>query len=109
MRGVADTNIVISGLLWPGPPRDVMEAARSGDLLLFTTGALLAELEDVMARPKFAERLKRAGVRADELVVGYAALATVVQPAPIEPVIADDPDDNSVLACAVAAQAEMNG
>src|SRR5262249_44400901 len=75
-------------------------------LTLFTTGELLAELQEVLARPKFAERLKRVGVCANELVVAYAALATVVQPATIDPVIADDPDDDAVLACAVAAQAD---
>lgn len=87
MRGVADTNIVVSGLLWHGPPRQVLDAARAGDLTLFTTGELLAERQDVLARPKFAERLRLAGVRADELVVAYAALATVVQPATIASVI----------------------
>jgi uncharacterized protein len=30
-----------------------------------------------------------------------------VQPAAIEPVITDDPDDDAVLACAVAAAAEV--
>jgi putative PIN family toxin of toxin-antitoxin system len=107
VRVTADTNIAVSGLLWHGPPRDVLQAARAGDLQLFTTAALLAELQDVLARPKFAERLKGAGVTLDELVVGYAALATVVQPASIEPVIGEDPDDDSVLACAVASQAEV--
>jgi putative PIN family toxin of toxin-antitoxin system len=107
MRGVADTNIVISGLLWHGPPREVLDAVRRGDLTLSTTGVLLAELQDVLARPKFAERLKCAAVTAEELVLGYAALAPVVQPSLIEPVIADDPDDDAVLACAVAAQAEV--
>ena len=53
MRGVADTNIVISGLLWHGPPRDVLDAARAGDLSLSTTGVLLAELQDVLVRPTF--------------------------------------------------------
>jgi putative PIN family toxin of toxin-antitoxin system len=107
VRGVADTNIAVSGLLWNGPPRDVLEAARGGDLQLFTTAVLLAELQDVLARPKFAERLQRAGVTPDQLVVGYAALATVVQPASIEPVVLEDPDDDEVLACAVASQAEV--
>jgi putative PIN family toxin of toxin-antitoxin system len=107
VRGVSDTNIVVSGLLWHGPPREVLDASRAGKLTLFSTAALLAELQDVLVRPKFAERLRGAGVTADELVLGYAALATVVQPAAIEPVITDDPDDDAVLACAVAAAAEV--
>ncbi len=66
---------------------------------------LLGELQDVLSRPKFADWLVQAGVTADELVLGYAALAVVVAPAAIELVVADDPDDDAVLACAVAAAA----
>jgi len=40
-------------------------------------------------------------------VLGYAALASVIQPAKIEPVVLADPDDDAVLACAIAAQAEI--
>jgi uncharacterized protein len=34
-------------------------------------------------------------------------LATVVQPAPIAPTVLADPDDDHVLACALAAKAEL--
>jgi hypothetical protein len=30
MRRVADTNTVVFGLLWQGPPRSVLDAARAG-------------------------------------------------------------------------------
>ena len=36
MRVVADTSVVVSGLLWQGPPRQVLDAARTGTLTLFT-------------------------------------------------------------------------
>ncbi len=39
-------------------------------------------------------------------MLGYAALAALVSPAHIGPVIAADPDDDAVLACGVAARAE---
>ena len=73
---------------------------------LFTSAILLAELEDVLSRGKFSERLALAGVSPHELVLGYAALALVIEPATIAPVIAADPDDDAVLACAIAARAE---
>jgi len=41
------------------------------------------------------------------LVFGYAALARLVVPAPIGSVVEADPDDDAVLACAVAARAEV--
>jgi len=105
MRAVADNNIVISGLLWRGPSRDLLDAAREGKLELFTSGALLAELEDVLQRTKFVKRLAEAQLQPRDLVNGFAALATVVQPGPITPVVIRDPDDDAVVACAVAAAA----
>jgi putative PIN family toxin of toxin-antitoxin system len=107
MRVVADTNTVVSGLLWHGPPRKIFDAARKGEFELFTSVALLTELEEVLGREKFAKRLAIADVTPRELVLGYAALAAPVTPLAIPAVILDDPDDDAVLACALAAQAEV--
>ncbi len=60
-----------------------------------------------LAREKFASRLRQASVTPRELVLGYAALARLVEPATIEPVIQADLDDDSVLSCAVAAKANF--
>jgi putative PIN family toxin of toxin-antitoxin system len=105
MQVVADTNIVVSGLLWRGNPRQILDAARDGIIVLFTSAMLLEELEDVLSREKFAALLEAADVAAHELVLGYAALATVIEVEEIEPVILTDPDDDNVLACALTAQA----
>ena len=43
----------------------------------------------------------------DALVLGYAELATLVVPATIPPTILRDPDDDAVLACALAANADL--
>ncbi len=43
----------------------------------------------------------------ENLVLDYVALATVVTPARIDPVIARDPADDAVLACAAAAKADL--
>ena len=107
MRVVADTNIVVSGLLWRGNPRRVLDSARDGIIELFTSSTLLEELEDVLGREKFATRLEAADVTVSELVLGYEALATVIEAEAIEPVILADPDDDAVLTCALAAQSEV--
>jgi putative PIN family toxin of toxin-antitoxin system len=106
MRVVADTNIIISGLLWRGNPRRILDAAHTGDINLFTTAVLLAELEDVLSREKFAKRLASAGIEVRDLVLGYAALAFVIEAAEIAPVFLADPDDDAVLSCAVACHGE---
>jgi predicted nucleic acid-binding protein len=40
------------------------------------------------------------------LVVGFGALARLAEPARIDPAILDDPDDDAVLACALAVLAQ---
>ena len=61
-----------------------------------------------MARDKFAERLRAARVSAIELVQDYARLAETVTPEALPaPVIARDPDDDHVLACALCAKAQL--
>ena len=76
------------------------------DFAVIHHAALLAEIEEGLQRAKFAQRLSLAGVASHTLVMGYAALAWLIEPAVIEPVIVADPDDDVVLACAVAARAE---
>lgn len=54
VRVVIDTNVAISGLLWHGKPRSVLEQARSGVITIFSSPALLDELADVLTRPHLA-------------------------------------------------------
>lgn len=107
MRIVADTNTVVSGSLWPGKPRALLDAARAGELQLITTQALLDELLDVVGRAKFAGRLERAGATVASLLSAYRDLVEVVVPAEITPTVIADPDDDAVLACALAGRADL--
>lgn len=107
MRLVLDTNVVASGLLWGGAPSALLDAAQTGELELFTSSRLLAELAGILARAKFAKALAATGLSVEELVLGYADLATVVVSAAIPPAIAADPSDDHVLACAVTASADL--
>lgn len=76
MRVIADTNTVVSAFLWGGPPAAVLAAARAGYITLFTSPVLLAELEDVLSREKFAARIVRVGSSAAQMLAGYRALVT---------------------------------
>lgn len=107
MRVVLDTNVVVSGYLWGGVPRQLLQAARHNRLRLFTSTPLLLELTDILGRVKFARKLAAAQLSIDHLVDRYALLATVIHPAAIAPTIIDDPDDDQVLACALSAKTEI--
>lgn len=107
MRLVLDTNTAVSGLLWHGTPGKLLDAAQNGDVFLFTSVALLTELQGVLTRSKFAKQLQTSGLNVGDLFDGYAALATVVIPAAIAATILRDSADDAVLATAVAANADI--
>lgn len=107
MRLVLDTNVVASGLLWNGAPAQLLDAAQADEVELFSSRVLLAELTRILRRAKFAKALAASGLSLEELVLGYAELVTLVTPANIPPTILRDPDDDHVLACTVAANAEL--
>jgi putative PIN family toxin of toxin-antitoxin system len=107
MRIVIDTNTAISGLLWPGPPRRLIEFTQTPQLTLCTSLALLGELAEVIGRPKFSRRVLAAGVSATALVQDYSRRAEVVEPAMLARPVCRDPDDDVVLATALAAKADF--
>ena len=103
MRIAPDTNTIVSGLLWNGPSHEILQHARAGDLALFTTQPLLTELLRVLAYPRLQFKVGLTGLAPEELLRIYAHVAIPVAPAPLDPVILADPDDDALLACAVAA------
>ena len=60
-----------------------------------------------LAYPKVLTTLQARGFTLEDLVLGYAELATLVTPAAIGLVITADPTDDMVLATALAAQADL--
>ena len=107
MRLVLDTNAALSGLLWHGNPGKLIDAAQARSVTLYASASLLAELHGVLLREKFAKQLQVRGLSATQVFEGYAALTSVVVPAIIPPAIVEDPDDDAVLSCAVAANADL--
>lgn len=107
MRVVLDTNAVISGLLWGGPPRQLLDAAIRGTIEIFTSSILLAELRETLSYPRLAQRLSDTGSSIDLTVDRYLAIAHLTAPAAITPTVLGDPDDDHVLACALSAEADL--
>jgi uncharacterized protein len=107
MRIVADTNVVVSALLWGGPPRAILAAAREQRIALFSSAPMIAELEDVLSRAKLARRFAAIGRTPADLLDRYLALVRFVTPATLTAAVSRDPDDDEVIATAIAAHAGL--
>lgn len=107
MRLVLDTNVVVAGLLWQGPPRHLLAATIERRVRCFTSSALTDELGRVLRYPKFAARIALYHVTPNELLHRYLQLTEMVSPAPLPKPVARDSDDDHVLACALAARARL--
>jgi uncharacterized protein len=106
MRAVLDTNVVLAGLLWRGPPHALLEQVRNGSVTFISSPALLAELAEVLARPKFDAILSRCDTSRDRMLLEIRMLAELIDPPPLTLPVCRDPDDDAVLALATAALAD---
>lgn len=106
MRIVIDTNVLLSGLLWHGTPHTLLHHVRSGAVDLVMSHALLDELADVLARKKFASMLARTTRTPEAILREMQALIEVVVAPPLPLPVCRDPNDDAVLACALAGHAD---
>jgi uncharacterized protein len=98
----ADSNIYISGLIYTGPPRQFLDAARARLFQLYLSLALLDEIRRVL-RHKFLWSQERL----DDLTIRLEKFTSSVHPTDTIDVVTSDPDDNRVLECAMAAGSQF--
>ena len=101
MRVVLDTNVIVSGLNFPGNERIVLELALRGRFELWLCPFVLAEVGGVLAR-KFGWSEERTSQALR--LLGEAA--TVIEPRRLPDTIERGHADNRILECAAGASAD---
>lgn len=105
IKAVFDTNIWISALRNPGIPRKIVSGFQENLVIIFCADALLAELIDVLQRPKFSKLIKE---ETDRLIKFIQKRAVFVEIQKQDyPTASPDPKDNMFLACAEISNADF--
>jgi len=104
-RVVVDPGVVVSALIAPkGTPAQLLDLLLEQRFELVVSPRLLAELTGVLLRDRFRRYVTAVEVR--ELVAGLAAVATVLRDPPDPAAVTRDPNDDYLVALAIAAQAD---
>ncbi|MBG0779451.1 MAG: putative toxin-antitoxin system toxin component, PIN family [Desulfotignum balticum] len=102
-RVVLNSNVIISGFLFGGPPARLIEHIVNGTLHCFTSLPILDEVQEVLQRPKFGLSPEQAFLLVEELYYS----CTLVKPGRRIRAISADPDDDMILECASEANADL--
>jgi len=101
MRAVLDTNVIMSGIFFAGPPEQILSAWAEGRVDLLATVEILAEYRRV------AKRLAKQypSIEVDPVLDVVIRESRIVEPMPLPSGACDDEDDVKFLACAISGNA----
>jgi putative PIN family toxin of toxin-antitoxin system len=101
-RVTADTNVLISALVFQGLPGKFLALALAGAFQIITSPILLDELDE-----KLRFKFLWSPTKVDQARSDLEELCDVVSTIDHLHIIIDDPDDDRVLECAVAGRADF--
>ncbi len=103
LRVVLDTNVLVSAFQFPsGTAATLWDALGRGRYLLVSSPAIVREFAAILRNPfEWEEADVKRAVRL------LARKASFVNPTSIPDAVPDDPDDNHIVACALAGRADL--
>lgn len=105
MRVVLDTNVIISGLLWKGPPKTLFDLVQTGKLTPCLTPGILQEVRRVLQYPKILKPLNAAGMSPDDVIGHLVKEALIFPDESLVRIVKEDPSDDMFLNCAIVSAA----
>ena len=103
MKVVLDTNIIISGIFFSGPPYQILKAWRNKEIQIVISLEILDEYyrvgEELAAQ--FPE------VDLNPILELFTANAELIEAVQLDEAVCDDPDDDKFFACAIAGGANL--
>jgi putative PIN family toxin of toxin-antitoxin system len=105
-RAGVDTNVLIAAAIKPtGTCRELLDAAVELQWQPVLSPQLLSELETVMRRAKFKSKLTEEAIQ--DLIAGLVGISEVMADPPSTATHTPDPDDDYLVALALAARVDV--
>ena len=103
MKIVLDTNVLISGIFFSGPPYQILKAWQENKFQIAVSGDILTEYHRV------AEELssKFPTVNIDKILELFTIYGKMVDVTGFDVLICEDPDDNMFISCALSSNSKI--
>jgi putative PIN family toxin of toxin-antitoxin system len=102
MRITADTNMLVSATFWYGASEKIISKAEAKEIQRILSDEIVKEYKEVLDYEEIRDK-KLVMRRAIEKII---SISTIIDPKIKLDVIKHDPDDNTILECAVAGNAD---
>lgn len=99
-RVVLDTNIFVSALNFSGNPRQILNLARKGSIVLITSPYILEETYHVLI-----EKFGWSYSEANDAVAKLKSISEIVNPIESIDIIKEKDSDNRIIECAICGKA----
>ena len=103
MKIILDTNVLISGIFFSGPPYQILKAWQEGKIQIAVSKEILGEYYRV------AEELseKFPNVEIFQILALFTIHAEMVNTQGLEVSVCEDPDDNMFISCALGSKSKI--
>ena len=99
---VLDTNIFISAVFLEGNPYRIVNKAINQEIIVFISNDIIKEIRKVLARDFALEKQE-----IDSIIDAVAYFTNFIEPKEKVRVVKDDPDDDRIIECALACNAQF--
>lgn len=103
MKVVLDTNVVISGIFFSGPPSRILKAWKDSKIQITLSEEILEEYQRV------AEELSSGfpGIDIEKIIELFTIYGEMFDTKNISVSVSEDPDDNKFIECAIASNSKI--
>jgi len=106
MKVVLDTNVLVSGTFWDGDSRKILGLLDEKVIVGVLSQEIIDEYRAVLIRDDIVDKIINKNLIASRVVERIISTSIIVKPKNQLFVVKDDPKDNKVIECAVAAEAD---